>query len=487
MKLLETFDDLLHSWRDVFSQERTFERARRLTFGLLTCLRVHLTSTAICAGGRQFQDWSADYRVCARSPWNPRQLFDVVLDHVPDLLPSPEAPVFVALDDTILKKTGRRIPGVKILRDPLSPPFHVNLCYGLRFVQASVLVSPRDSAGPARALPVRFDFAPPASKPKKNAPSEEWTNYKAEQKKRTLSLAGVAAIGSLRESLDQRTETSRRQLIVSGDGSYTNREVLSRMPERTTYIGRVRKDAKLHYPLPAPDGPAPNGKPVGRPRRYGPVAPTPEQILKDESIPVVRVKCFAAGQLREIPVKVLRTVYWRKAGVDMPLQIIVIKPLGYRLRNGSKLLYRQPAFLICTDPDLDLTALVQAYINRWEIECNHRDEKSLLGVAQGQVRNPDSVRRLPQLQVAGYSLLLLASLLSSGFQRTSDYLPLPKWRRKSIRPSLLDLLALLRDQIFATAADAPLLNFDVFANVAPPDAKSQKQPLTSDVLCTLAA
>ena len=34
MNLLETFDSLLHRWRGVFSQERTFERARRLTFGL---------------------------------------------------------------------------------------------------------------------------------------------------------------------------------------------------------------------------------------------------------------------------------------------------------------------------------------------------------------------------------------------------------------------------------------------------------------------
>ena len=46
----------------------------------------------------------------------------------------------------------------------------------------------------------------------------------------------------------------------------------------------------------------------------------------------------------------MRNVYWRKAGPDMPLLLVVIKPLGYRLRKGSKLLYRQPAFLICTDP-----------------------------------------------------------------------------------------------------------------------------------------
>lgn len=466
----------------MFSQERTFERARRLLFGLLTCLRAHLTSTAICASGRQFQDWSADYRVCSRSPWNPRQLFDVVVDHLPGLLPSPAAPVVAAIDDTMLKKTGRHIPGVKVLRDSMSPPFHVNFCYGLRFVQVSALVSPRDVPGPARALPVRFDFAPPATKPKKNAPAKAWEEYKEEQKTRTLSLAGLDAIRSLRASLDERPDTRDRQLIVSGDNSYTNGTVMRRLPDRTTYIGRTRKNAKLHHALPAS-----GEKPKGRPRRYGPVAPTPEEILQDESIPVVKVRCFAAGQLREIPVKVLRNVYWRKTGADMPLQIVVIKPLGYRLRKGSKLLYRQPAFLVCTDPDLDLATLVQAYINRWEIECNHRDEKSLLGVAQGQVWNPNSVRRLPALQVAGYSLLLLASLLSSGFQRTDEYLPLPKWRRKSIRPSLLDLLALLRDQIFAAAVDSPVLPFHDFVNVAPAASKQAKPPLGPDTLCTLAA
>ena len=482
MNLLETFDRLLQPWRGVFSQERTFERARRLTFGLLSCLRMHLTSTAICASGRQFQDWSADYRLCSRSPWETHQLFDVVLDHLPGLLPSSQAPVFAALDDTILKKTGRRIPGVKILRDPMSPPFRVNLCYGLRFVQLSVLVSPQDQAGPARALPVRFDFAPPANKPRPKASEEDWEKYREQKKQRTLGLAGKKAIASMRASLDERPETRDRQLIVSGDGSYTIGTVMRDLPKRTTYIGRIRKDAKLHYPLPAS-----GSKPVGRPRRYGPKAPTPEQILHDDSVDVVYVKCFAAGQLREIPVKVLRQVYWRKSGADMPVQVVIIKALGYRLRKGSKLLYRKPAFLVCSDLELDLTTLVQAYINRWEIECNHRDEKSLLGVAQGQVWNPNSVRRLPAFQVAGYSLLLLASLLSSGFQRTSEYLPLPKWRRKSIRPSLLDLLALLRDQIFATAAATPILNFGDFANAASAAMNSPKQPLASDTLCTMAA
>ena len=482
VNLLETYDKLLQEWRKVFPQIRTFARARRLTFGLLACMRLHLTSRAICAVGRQGVDWSADYRLCSRSPWNPHQLFDPVLDRLPALLQSPSAPVIAALDDTLCRKTGKHIPGVGMARDPMSPAFHVNLCYGLRFVQVSVLVSPADAPGAARALPVRFDFAPPAVKPKKNAAPEMVEAYKKEKKQRALPVAGLAAITSVRKSLDERAETAQRQLIVSGDGSYTNKTMLGHLPPRTTFIGRIRKDAKLHLPLIA------GGCTTGRPRLYGEKAPTPEQFLQDDTVAVVKVSCFAAGALREIPVKVSGPLFWRKSGTELPLLLVVIKPLGYRLRVGSKLLYRQPAYLICTDPQLDLQLLVQSYIQRWEIECNHRDEKSLLGVAQGQVRNPSAVSRLPQFQVAAYSLLLLASLCCSGFERTTDYLPLPKWRRKAARPSLQDLLNLLRHQIFARGVDSPLLSFDDFAAAGTnPDAKPSKLPLAAETLATLAA
>jgi hypothetical protein len=295
---------------------------------------------------------------------------------------------------------------------------------------------------------------------------------------------GVRVLHSLRQALDARPGTRQRQLLVSGDGSYTNRTVLRQLPERTTFIGRIRKDAKLFQALP----PATAARSGGRPRRYGAVAPTPEQVLLDDAVPARKVRCFAAGETREIPVKVLRDVYWRKAGPDLRLLLVVIKPLGYRLRKGSKLLYRQPAFLICTDPELDLQTLLQAYIDRWEIECNHRDEKSLIGVAQGQVWNPQAVARLPQFQVAIYSLLMLASILAYGFQRTAAYLPLPLWRRKSIRPSILDLLNLLRDQIFARLSqDKPTPSIDDFAALAPVDANAAKPPLGSETLCTIAA
>lgn len=515
MLLLEKFHELLQCWRPAFAQQRTWRRARLLAYGLLLCLRTHLTSNAICAIGQQFVDWSANYRLFSRRSWNPHALFDPIFDHLGGLLGSEQEPVVAALDDTLCNKTGLHIPGATWARDPMSPKFRVNLRRALRFVQVSILLRDAQLVGPARALPVRFEPAPPAIKPKPKgskqhrkdqrnhqtnqkrtarkksrtarykAPlSAEEQKYRLDKKLRSLSQVGVHVLQSVRAALDARISTCLRQLLVAVDGTYVNRTMMRQIPQRTTLIGRIRKDAKLFHALPTESTP----RSGGRPRRYGEPAPTPEQILQDQAVPLVHVRCFAAGEFRQIPVKVLSPVYWRKAGPDLPMQLVVIKPLGYRLRKGAKVLYRQPAFLTCTDLQLDLQRLVQTYIDRWEIECNHRDEKSLLGTAQGQVWNPLAVVRLPQFQVAIYSLLLLASILSYGFKRTADYLPLPKWRKKSSRPSTLDLLNLLRDQVFARLmphSDKP--GIDDFAKMLTPDANASKPPLASETLCTLAA
>lgn len=279
-----------------------------------------------------------------------------------------------------------------------------------------------------------------------------------------LSQIGVNVLTSIREQLDKAVDTASRQLIALVDGSYTNKTVLTQLPERTTLIGRIRKNAKLKLPL-LPS----NFKSKGGRRIYGQPAPTPEEVLKDQSIPFIKVLAFAAGKLRTMDVKSLGPLFWSRSGHLQQLRLVVVKPLGYRLRNGSKLLYRDPAYLICTDINLSVEDILQAYVYRWEIECNHRDEKSYIGVAEGHVRSAEAVRRLPQFQVAAYSLLLLASLIAHGFDRGDHFLPLPKWRNQpSIRPSILDQLNLLRSQLFERSA-ATSLQYTHFASSTPPN------------------
>ncbi len=219
MNLFDTMELLLNEWRPAFTQQRTFDRIHRLTYGLLFAARRHLTSNAICATGRQFEDWSADYRVFSRSPWDTHKLFDPVINHAVTLLPPAPAPVLAAMDDTLFKKSGRHIPGVSTARDPQSLPFHVNLIRGYRYVQVSLLISPLDCPGPARAIPVRLQPAPPARKPKKTDPPEAWEEYKKQKKILSLTQVGRSTLIDLRQALDQRPDTQPRQLLTSVDGS----------------------------------------------------------------------------------------------------------------------------------------------------------------------------------------------------------------------------------------------------------------------------
>jgi hypothetical protein len=57
----------------------------------------------------------------------------------------------------------------------------------------------------------------------------------------------------------------------------------------------------------------------------------------------------------------------------------------YRKTKAGQVNYREEAYLLCDDNNLSAKKLLQAYFDRWQIEINHRDEKSILGVGQAQV------------------------------------------------------------------------------------------------------
>jgi len=76
--------------------------------------------------------------------------------------------------------------------------------------------------------------------------------------------------------------------------------------------------------------------------------------------------------------------------------------------------------LLSTDLDSPVQELIASYLERWQIEVNHREEKSTLGLGDAQVRNELSVPRQPAFVVAVYAMLLLAALRAYGPERTGD-------------------------------------------------------------------
>lgn len=436
MNLLTCYVTLCAAWGVVFPQERSWLRAVRHALSGLCALGRRTISRAIMAAQRQDRDWSGEYLLYSRSGWDAARLFDPLVAY--SATHAYPHHIAVAFDDTKLKKTGRKIPGACWQHDPLSPPFHINLLYGVRFLQASALLPLHQQEGlPARGLPVRFEEAPVLARPGRRASAAELAAHRKARRTHNLSTQCLATMEGLRVAYD-RAGAADKNLVAVCDGSFCNRTVLRGLPARVTLLTRCRQDARLCRPA-AP----------GTARHYDRATFTPHDLYQAQDLPWHQARIFHGGQWRDIRFKCLDDVRWRTGAGRRPVRVIVIAPTPYRTSRNARLLYRRPAYLLTTDLTSPAELLIQMYMDRWEIEVNHREEKDTLGIGQAQVWSARAVPRQPALMVAAYSLLLLAGLLTYGGQRTNAFLPLPRWRRNARRPSCLDLVTQLRREMAA--------------------------------------
>jgi hypothetical protein len=436
MSLLQALSRRLQDWKQVFAQERTHARATALALGLLCGVGQRTITRALGFLGWQDQDWTTNYRVFSRSPWEAKELFVPVMKEALEKWVPQQGPIPVALDDTGVRRTGKKIATASWQRDPMGPPFHLNLRWGQRFLQASLLLPlyRRDRESSPRSVPVSFTECPVPKKPGKRAGQQAKEDYQQARKENNLSQRFVKLAVQLRTQFDE-LGYAERVLHLLGDGSYCNRTTFKAQLERSTLTCRARKDLRLCFPY---EG-------AGR-RCYAEQTFAPQDVYADSSIAWQEMLIFHGGKWRRVFCKEVTRVLWRRGGAKKMLRLIVVRERNYYGKENRRY-RRQRAYLLSTDLESSLKELLQEYFDRFEIEFNHRDEKDILGVGQAQVWAQKSVPRLPEFMVATYSLLLLSGLATYGPTRTQDYLPLPKWRRRARRASCQDLVNLLRKQI----------------------------------------
>jgi len=397
--LLETWLAMAGWWRSAFPQERSFLRVLWILLGLLAARGRGTVTSALALFGLTGR-WSADFRAFSRSDWDAHACFRGVIHHSAPYLRN-QRQIVISLDDTGLPKRSRMIKACSWLRDPLGPRFQTNFVWGLRCLHAIVHLPPQQEGLGATGISVGFELAPPPKKPK------------------------------------------------AKDGGYTNHTLLQGLPGRMDFIGRVRKDIKRFSPA------------TGKGRKvYGERLPTPEAFRVDPTLLERFTTCFYGGKNRDIRFKELSGILWRQGGQRRKLRLIIVMPTPYRPPGARKLKYDQPAYLITTDLITSAQALIQAYLDRWEIEVLHRELKSQVGLGQAQVWSDKSVPRLHPALVAAYALLKLAAMKAFGPTRTADYHELPPWRsrrdKEGVRkPSANDLLTRLRADLAAQVHGKP--------------------------------
>src|SRR5882724_4647572 len=472
--ILPQFEQLWKECIPAFDQRRVAHRAQTLALSSLLCLGRHTVTGLLTTSGSQFHDWSATYRLFSKDRLPIADIFSVVRRGVAHQLLA-GAPFRAVLDDSLLRRAGLHTPGVAWRRDPLGPRFQTNFVRAQRFLQVSAAMPGKD--GVFRLVPIALVHTPTPPKPKHNASLDAVAQYRLEVRRCRLSLRATEQMLQLREALDQDPGGKQRPLILAFDGGYTNSTILKNIPLRTICIGRIRKDAHLSF---TPDPALMKSR--GRRLRYGADAPTPDQFRTDDSEPWQTMAFTHSGVAHQLRYKIRRNIMWRTAGTEQVLQLVIIAPLAYRPRKGSKLLYRDPAYLICTDPDLDPREIIEAYFQRWDIEVNFRDEKTLLGVGQAQVRTEASVQSAPALSVAAYGMLLVSAQRAFG-NSENGLLPQPKWAASSQGPrtSTQQMLHQLRAEVWGRGLG--IQNFSDFISTLPSDSKPEKCsfPLASAV------
>ena len=436
MKMLEAFLNISNELGPMFSQKRTARRATRLLLSNLLCIGRHWLTRILCATNRDQNDWSADYRLFSRSPWKARDLFEPAIRRSLEYFGNDDF-ICIAGDETKIKRAGRKVKRSRWMRDPLSPPFQVNFIKGIRIIQFAVaLPLHRIASVSSRSIPVLFESVETLEKPRKKAGKKAWAQYSKTKRKNTMCDQSVEHMRTLRKAFDVAGACSRI-LLFSLDGGFCNRKVFKAKLERCLLLARCRKDAKLCFAASDPAHPQ---------KKYADNKFTPEAVRKDETIPYKTGKFFIGGKYRKIRYKEVQNVLWQRGAGEKRLRLIVLAPIPYHLSLNTRANYRDPAYLLTDANDISICKLIQAYVDRWEIEVNHRDEKQHLGVGDPQVWNDASVDRFPAFIVASYAFLLLASLEAYGAKRTDEYLRPPKWQRRRTRPSCLDLLTMLRKE-----------------------------------------
>lgn len=430
MNLLKALFSILNLWRPAFCKKAAFIRAKELAIASLCAFnRKTITNMAIYLGRGQKLP-VADYKFYSEYKWNVEDLFNPILQKATEY--SPGDYISVAADDTRIHKTGKKIPNASWHADPLGPKFQTNLIWGLRYLQMSILLPLylKSENTPARAIPIRFTLAPHVKKPGKKSTEEDRQHYKILSKQKNLSTTFVQEVINLRRTLDS-MGFDKKILLMSCDGSFCNKNCMNIDDRRIAMIARCRKDAKLCF----------KNEESSR-RFYSEKTFTAEEVRKDENIPWQTKSFFYGGKRREIRYKEVKNVLWRNGTKRKFVRLIVLAPLPY-IRGGRRN-YRDPAYVLTTSLDAPIEILIQAYLDRWQIEYNHRDEKSILGVGEAQVWNEYSVKKQPAFHVAIYSALLLASVMVYGDKEHTDFGPRPKWRKPPKRNTCRALIGLLR-------------------------------------------
>jgi hypothetical protein len=340
---------VLASFAPLFSP-RVWRHAHLLRLGAILPPGAHTVTAALRAMGLATEHrCTNDHRVLNRATWSARQGSRIRWGWLVARLVPPGVPRVLGADDTVERRSGRRITATGCDRDAVrSSHQHVIRCVGLNWVVMMRLV-PGPWARRVGALPCLTAWCRPAktSQPRRHKTSIAWVRHMVQHVRRWLP-------------------EHQRVLVVDG-GLAAVARALACVNSRVTMVSRLRWDAALYHP----PGPQPQGK-RGRTPLKGKRQRSLQGWAEHADTPWATGEVDWYGGQRQPLWVFSHTALWSTPGVP-PVDIrdvLVCDPTG-------KL--RMEAFF-CTDLQATPEQILPWVVRRWSVEVTFEAARAHLGL-----------------------------------------------------------------------------------------------------------
>lgn len=314
----------------------------------------------------------------------------------------------LSVDDTVHKKTGRKIDGARVCRDAVrSTQKDTVLCWALQFI------------------PLCLVFNPPWGKEPLSLPLNVRLNRKAKDGEAPVTILDHAE-AMLRQLAEWLPE---HDFILVADGAYAS--LARRDIPRLVLVSRMRRDAKI-YGIPPMRCP---GK-SGRPRIKGELLPKPAALAAQ--IPVSKwrlVQTCERGVVRERLIYAIPVV-WAHVS-KRPVLLIISRDWSGKEADD---------FFFSTSLALDPVLAVTFFADRWSIEDTFRNVKQYLGSEQPQSWKGVGPERSGAFSYLIYGIVWMARLEREGKKVAAIE---REWYSEKEDASFLDALADIRQRLWA--------------------------------------
>jgi hypothetical protein len=403
-----------------------FSRPTYRTFCALVAGQISQTSlrtvTGMLVGARLSGVWhhARAHRFFANARWQVDELGLRLAELIVERFCAPGLPVLVAVDDTLLKRLGRRIHACFWHHDATANSEKAAVAWGNNWVVVGICVK-LPVLERTVCLPVLFRLWRPRR--------PEYA--KADKPDRERPAKPVMA----REMVDLlATRLRERQLDVVGDAAYAT-EAWRGLEGRVTITSRLRSNAAIYAPTPPRTGKR------GRPRKWGARLPSLAEIALDPATQWVEQAVRRYGKTETLALAVIDCL-WEPLGPETPVRVILVrdttKPCGYQLA------------LITTDLNSTPGQIVERYADRWPIEVAFEEGKELFGVGHARNRTRKAVERTVPFQFLTMTLTIVWYAVAGHHpDDVTEHRQRAPWYLTKTNPSFADMLVKLRRVIIA--------------------------------------